>query len=133
MKGSLMNELPPEGWYDDPEGGDQQRRWDGTAWTDEYRAKPELDGPKGGRLRGAARAFAESAKEQATAHSEERQRIAANRPPGGWYITDVNKGSVNMRALGGTLNARRDAGYRLHSIFEQAGNTVMVFEWVGSE
>lgn len=36
-----------------------------------------------------------------------------------------------MRNLAATLNKQRDEGYRLHSIFEQDKNTVMVFEWVG--
>lgn len=29
--------LPPEGWYDDPEGGPGRKRyWDGEQWTDRY-------------------------------------------------------------------------------------------------
>jgi hypothetical protein len=29
--------VPPAGWYPDPTGGPGERRWDGTAWTDEHR------------------------------------------------------------------------------------------------
>ena len=44
------------------------------------------------------------------------------------YTTEVNKGSVNMRSLTGHLNDMARQGWRLHSIFEQDKNTVMVFE-----
>jgi hypothetical protein len=44
------------------------------------------------------------------------------------YAVDVNKGSINHLALTGTLNNRAKHGWRLHSIFEQHGNTVMVYE-----
>jgi hypothetical protein len=44
------------------------------------------------------------------------------------YHTEVNKGSVNMRSLTGHLNDMGRQGWRLHSIFEQDKNTVMVFE-----
>jgi hypothetical protein len=30
-------DLPPAGWYDDPEQAGQQRFWDGTRWTDDRR------------------------------------------------------------------------------------------------
>jgi hypothetical protein len=46
------------------------------------------------------------------------------------YTTEVNKGSVNMRWLTGHLNDVGRQGWRLHSIFEQDKNTVMVFERV---
>ena len=46
------------------------------------------------------------------------------------YTTEVNKGSVNMRWLTGHLNDMGRQGWRLHSIFEQDKNTVMVFERV---
>lgn len=44
------------------------------------------------------------------------------------YQTEVNKGSVNMRSLTTHLNEMGQQGWRLHSIFEQDKNTVMVFE-----
>jgi hypothetical protein len=35
---------PPAGWYPDPGGTTQLRRWDGAAWTDEVRAVLERSG-----------------------------------------------------------------------------------------
>lgn len=49
----------------------------------------------------------------------------------GHYMTEVNKGSVNMSTLTNKLNDRFADGWRLHSIFEQSGNTLLVFERVG--
>jgi hypothetical protein len=48
--------------------------------------------------------------------------------PDGHYFTEVNKGSINMSTLSDKLNRRYAEGWRLHSIFEQNGNTVTVFE-----
>ena len=44
------------------------------------------------------------------------------------YHAEVNKGSVNMRFLTGRLNEMGQQGWRLHSIFEQDKNTIIVFE-----
>lgn len=44
------------------------------------------------------------------------------------YKTTVNKGSRNMTVLAATLNGEWGNGWRLHTIFEQGGNTVCVFE-----
>jgi DNA-binding PucR family transcriptional regulator len=33
-------EAPPAGWYPDPAGGARLRWWEGTDWTDDYRAPP---------------------------------------------------------------------------------------------
>lgn len=46
----------------------------------------------------------------------------------GQYLTEVNKGGVNMSTLTDKLNKRHEQGWRLHTIYEQGGNTVMVFE-----
>jgi hypothetical protein len=48
-----------------------------------------------------------------------------------WYRCEVNKGSINMGKWSKRLNEQRAQGYRLAHVFEQDGNTVMVFEWVG--
>jgi serine/threonine kinase PknH len=32
-----VTRVPPAGWYPDPTGGPGERKWDGTAWTDEHR------------------------------------------------------------------------------------------------
>lgn len=47
---------------------------------------------------------------------------------GGMYVTEVNKGGVNMSTLTDKLNARWNEGYRLHTALEQNGNTVLIFE-----
>jgi hypothetical protein len=44
------------------------------------------------------------------------------------YQAEVNKGSINMRSLAGDLNKRGAEGWRLAHIYEQAGNTIMIFE-----
>lgn len=44
------------------------------------------------------------------------------------YHTEVNKGSINMRSWSKDLNAKGAEGWRLVHVFEQSGNTVMVFE-----
>ena len=50
--------------------------------------------------------------------------------PGFAYTTEVNKGSENMRWLTGHLNEMAQQGWRLHTIFEQDRNTVIIFERV---
>lgn len=44
------------------------------------------------------------------------------------YEVDLNEGALSMRWLEDRLNDRWRDGWALHSIFEQAGNTVIVFE-----
>lgn len=48
--------------------------------------------------------------------------------PGAHYVTEVNKGSLNMGRWQGKLNEMHAAGYRLAHVLEQDGNTVQVFE-----
>ena len=41
-----VEDAPPAGWYPDPEGGSRLRWWEGTDWSDRFRAPPtqsELD------------------------------------------------------------------------------------------
>jgi hypothetical protein len=44
------------------------------------------------------------------------------------YQTEVNKGSINMRSWSSDLSKKGADGWRLAHVFEQSGNTVMVFE-----
>lgn len=46
----------------------------------------------------------------------------------GHYEVVVNKKSLNAAGVTIDLNARWDKGWRLAHVFEQDGNTVMVFE-----
>lgn len=48
--------------------------------------------------------------------------------PGDHYQTEVNKHDINMGRWEKKLNARYQGGYRLAHVFEQNGNTVMVWE-----
>ncbi|WP_020137973.1 DUF2510 domain-containing protein [Streptomyces sp. 351MFTsu5.1] len=54
-----MSRTLPPGWYPDPDAPQQERRWDGTAWTDDRRA-PEPPGPPrpAGGVSGRAKAVA---------------------------------------------------------------------------
>jgi len=47
---------------------------------------------------------------------------------GDHYVTRVNKDRLDVERHTDYLNKVWDAGYRLHTIFEQNGNTVMIFE-----
>lgn len=44
------------------------------------------------------------------------------------YEAEVNKGSINMRSFTGVLNKRWNDGWRLDKVFEQDGNTIMLWE-----
>ena len=35
-----LEDAPPAGWYPDPEGGSRLRYWEGTDWSDRFRAPP---------------------------------------------------------------------------------------------
>ena len=47
---------------------------------------------------------------------------------GDQYVTRVNKDKLDVERHTDYLNSAFKAGFRLFSIFEQNGNTVMVFE-----
>lgn len=53
------------------------------------------------------------------------QRALGN---GDRYVTRVNTGRLDVERHTDMLNKAWGLGFRLHSIFEQNGNTVMVFE-----
>lgn len=44
------------------------------------------------------------------------------------YDCEVNRGDLSVAWLTDKLNERYEDGWRLSHIFEQAGNTVLVFE-----
>jgi len=44
------------------------------------------------------------------------------------YSTELNKKSLNMTWFERTLNSKAAEGWRLAHVFEQDGNTVIVFE-----
>ncbi len=54
--------------------------------------------------------------------------FSAGKEGGPQFEAEVNKGSINMAVWQQHLNERFAQGYRLAFCFEQAGNTVMVFE-----
>jgi len=37
------SEAPPPGWYPDPQGGVRLRWWEGSDWSDRYRARQGID------------------------------------------------------------------------------------------
>ena len=47
---------------------------------------------------------------------------------GDQYVTRVNTGRLDVERHTDYLNKVWAAGYRLHTTFEQNGNTVMIFE-----
>jgi hypothetical protein len=47
---------------------------------------------------------------------------------GDQYVTRVNKGGLDVERHTDFLNKAYATGFRLFAIFEQSGNTVMVFE-----
>lgn len=59
---------PPEGWYPDPAGSGGLRRWNGTAWTDEVRAR--VDSPAAPEAPAAPKASAAPAAPEAPAVPE---------------------------------------------------------------
>lgn len=54
--------------------------------------------------------------------------LATAQARGDQYVTRVNQGRLDVERHTDMLNRVFRLGFRLHSIFEQAGNTVMVFE-----
>lgn len=73
----------------------------------------------------AAREKTAAAKQE---HAEIKAAAQADRATRERYDAEVNKGSIRMGNLKRVLNQRWSEGWRLHTTFEQDGNTVMVFE-----
>ncbi len=48
------------------------------------------------------------------------------------YEAEVNEGGINMANFNRQLNNRWEQGWRLARIFEQAGNTIIVWERRGA-
>jgi hypothetical protein len=48
-----LADAPRPGWFPDPEGGSRLRWWDGTDWSDKYRARP-TENELAGRVHGSA-------------------------------------------------------------------------------
>ena len=46
----------------------------------------------------------------------------------GHYEAEVNRGDINMDHFTNQLNQRWDNGWRLARLFEQSGNTIIVWE-----
>ena len=46
----------------------------------------------------------------------------------GHYKCTVNRGAINMENLEDDLNKHWEGGWRLHTIIEEGGNTIMVYE-----
>lgn len=74
-----------------------------------------------------AREMAKKSKERG-AEMRAEGKAAYAQATSGHYEATVNKGSVSMTQLSATLNKRWGAGWELAHIFEQAGNTVTIWE-----
>lgn len=78
--------------------------------------------------------FMDKAKEQAAQRQAagEAGHIAVQETlsacPGSHFLTEVNKGSINMGNWQRHLNDMYEKGYRLVQVFEQDKNTVQVYE-----
>jgi len=73
---------------------------------------------------GAVQAYGEHRHVKAEREVEAAVNAAANQR----YDIEVNKGSMSARAQTQKLNARWAAGWSLHTAYEQAGNTVFIYE-----
>lgn len=65
---------------------------------------------------------------QEQAEVNKAAKAEARSPEGLRYLCSVNKGSANMQAWQDRLNQAWANGYRLHTAFEQGGNTVQILE-----
>lgn len=99
----MPGDLPPEGWYRDPDGGQRPRYWDGSAWTQHYADPPAAaEQPTAGQQTAVAvaeRPRAEPAQQlQAPAASPAvnghpaTQPAAESLPAAGWYPDPAGSG-----------------------------------------
>lgn len=102
---------PVQGWYADPEGSDQLRWWDGTQWTDRYRALPGTDAPTDSNTSTTPDAGANSPTEPsqtpagATTEFTPVTQAPAARATRGQVITAVIASIVTLAFLGSTIVA----------------------------
>lgn len=54
----------------------------------------------------------------------------SSQAPGGAYHVEVNKKDLNVGKFTERLNQMAANGWRLHTAFEQSGNTVVIYERV---
>ena len=90
--------------------------------TAEARERRSAEAPARAEQRGAQRQVAAEAREQRTVEREDA-RIEAEH-----YEAEVNKGAISIRVFNATLNKRWRAGWKLSHMFEQHGNTIIVWE-----
>ena len=53
--------------------------------------------------------------------------FSAGKPNGPHYEIEVNKGSVTVGRFEDVANRRFANGYRLHQVYEQEGNTIVIW------
>lgn len=86
-----LEDAPPAGWYPDPEGGSRLRWWEGTDWSDRFRAPP-------------TRSEVDRRELVSATHREERDGIAFDE-----YETNVKMGSLNRQDSEAIINQVRMA------------------------
>lgn len=65
---------------------------------------------------------------EAPARAQAQATQAAARAEAQHYEAEVNKGSISIKWFNDTLNKRWRAGWKLSHMFEQRGNTIIVWE-----
>lgn len=88
-----LADAPPPGWYPDPDGGPRLRWWEGTDWSDSFRAPPsqnELDLLAARRAGLLGRATSDATR-VATAATDAAQAAASRRRETEEVIAEVRK------------------------------------------
>lgn len=83
-----------------------------------------------GILDSAKQAVLDARQDAIDARAAERPRIAPPAETAGAleYDAEVNKGDISIRWLPAHLNKRARDGWRLHTVLEQHGNTIFIWE-----